>query len=599
VDKSFLKLSKIVFTILSICVLDISFANNDVDSILSIKLYEDILKEIEKEENFDKSILLCDKIFTLSEIHFNKKLKAKSEIARLDIYKKFNKYSESLSLVLQLEEKVKEYPTYLECTDRIKIERYLYEYMNTINRYEQAIHHLNHIKELECYYPDMFNILNYEIAVSYFLMKDNKNAKKTVEQYTRENLLNKDSAKLIGAFNQQGLILTLLEENDEAIKHFEKALLLINKTKLRKRLKPTIYGNIGNIYKKKNQNKLAIEYFIKDSKGSLQIGELSSYINSELSLADIYYQEKKYDKVLLILNKLSSHYSKNLSKVSKLTNYKLQSDVYHLINDKKKAYYYLKKYSLLKDTIIKERNHKFDILLKEYNNSLYTKTVQELKSKTLNAKKDLLLLKKESRLKNQKNQLLIFSLLISIGLITLWFKKKYNEKKKNAIIIEKELLISNQNLTLKTKEQELLELKSKSDNKKINTLALELNVKKDFSDKLIKKIEKIDGIKKVDLINIEHFIHNELDLKSSRAKLHNDINELGQTFFDSLLKDHPNLTDSDLKLCSLIILKLPNKEIAISKNIETNSVKIAKNRLKKKLNISNNSTLLSYLESHM
>jgi len=130
-------------------------------------------------------------------------------------------------------------------------------------------------------------------------------------------------------------------------------------------------------------------------------------------------------------------------------------------------------------------------------------------------------------------------------------------------------------------------------------LALELNIKQDISKKIIDKISKLENVPISEIRNIEVFIQNELDLKSNRAKLQEDINALGDEFYTKLLEKHPNLTSNDLKLCTLVVLNLPNKEIAISKNISTNSVKVVKNRLKKKLNLNTETKLNQYLKDFL
>ena len=120
-------------------------------------------------------------------------------------------------------------------------------------------------------------------------------------------------------------------------------------------------------------------------------------------------------------------------------------------------------------------------------------------------------------------------------------------------------------------------------------MALELNLKSEFSDSLMQKLEALDKMTFAELRNIEQFVQNELDLKTNRAKLQKEIEALGNIFFNALTTKHPKLNDADLKLCSFIVLNLSNKEIAVSKNIATNSVKISKNRLKKKLLINKES----------
>ena len=56
-----------------------------------------------------------------------------------------------------------------------------------------------------------------------------------------------------------------------------------------------------------------------------------------------------------------------------------------------------------------------------------------------------------------------------------------------------------------------------------------------------------------------------------------------------------DLTKLDVKLAALIVMNMSNKDIGISKNITPESVKIAKNRLKKKLSLSKEDDLHEHL----
>ena len=94
-------------------------------------------------------------------------------------------------------------------------------------------------------------------------------------------------------------------------------------------------------------------------------------------------------------------------------------------------------------------------------------------------------------------------------------------------------------------------------------------------------------------------IQNEINLSRS---LENDWNnfsslfgELHSTFFSYFEKQHPELSDYEIRLCALIKMKLTNKEIATMLNIEHKSVKMAKYRLKKKLGIGEAVTLSDFI----
>jgi DNA-binding CsgD family transcriptional regulator len=66
-------------------------------------------------------------------------------------------------------------------------------------------------------------------------------------------------------------------------------------------------------------------------------------------------------------------------------------------------------------------------------------------------------------------------------------------------------------------------------------------------------------------------------------------------FFIKLKKEYPELSSGELRLCALIRLSLNLKETATLLNITPDSVKTARHRLRKKLNVPEESNLTDYL----
>ena len=73
------------------------------------------------------------------------------------------------------------------------------------------------------------------------------------------------------------------------------------------------------------------------------------------------------------------------------------------------------------------------------------------------------------------------------------------------------------------KEKEILKLKIKEEIRKVEELSLELIIKQEFSTVILKKLRELDNISKSDLLNIEILINNELKLKSTSAKIQNQM----------------------------------------------------------------------------
>lgn len=68
-------------------------------------------------------------------------------------------------------------------------------------------------------------------------------------------------------------------------------------------------------------------------------------------------------------------------------------------------------------------------------------------------------------------------------------------------------------------------------------------------------------------------------------------------FFNRLLKTHPNLTSGELKLCYMLVKNKSSKEIAGATSCTTNSVKVFRSRLRKKIGLQQQTNLVSYLKA--
>ena len=128
---------------------------------------------------------------------------------------------------------------------------------------------------------------------------------------------------------------------------------------------------------------------------------------------------------------------------------------------------------------------------------------------------------------------------------------------------------------------------------------MELIAKQNFSERVIEELSEIEGVSKTEMIAMELFIQNELEIKSTRAELEGEMGSLSGEFYNLLKINHPDLSDADVKLAAMIALKMSNKEIGISKNMTAETVRTTKYRLKKKMNLANEQDLFDFLNKYL
>lgn len=73
------------------------------------------------------------------------------------------------------------------------------------------------------------------------------------------------------------------------------------------------------------------------------------------------------------------------------------------------------------------------------------------------------------------------------------------------------------------------------------------------------------------------------------------FDEINNDFLKKLSTKYPNLTNTDLKVCAYLKLKLPSKEIAQLMNITVRGVELSRYRLRKKLQLNPGKTLTDFL----
>jgi len=125
---------------------------------------------------------------------------------------------------------------------------------------------------------------------------------------------------------------------------------------------------------------------------------------------------------------------------------------------------------------------------------------------------------------------------------------------------------------------------------------------KRFLEFLKKDLEKINSINKsenyLDIHKLIKQIDYNLDQLHEWEDLKNHFNAVHSGFFERIHLEFPSLSQSELKHCSLIKLNLSTKEISKILYINPRSVQASRYRIKKKLNLSENTDLKDFLKSY-
>ncbi len=192
------------------------------------------------------------------------------------------------------------------------------------------------------------------------------------------------------------------------------------------------------------------------------------------------------------------------------------------------------------------------------------------------------------------------------------FLKEYSDLKEELFSQEKQRLIAERQASFEIEkarrekeeyrvkiEQAIKEMEFK--NKELTVMAMTIVQKNELLAKLKKEVRTIatkddaeaKSMRNTILQQIEEGIDSENDWQMFEQQFKN----VHQDFNSTLSKKYPNLTPTELKVCSLIRTGLTSKEIANLLFITHRTVELHRTRIRKKLCLSHTANLTSFLSS--
>ncbi|MEG2331821.1 MAG: hypothetical protein RSB62_05925 [Bacteroides sp.] len=195
-------------------------------------------------------------------------------------------------------------------------------------------------------------------------------------------------------------------------------------------------------------------------------------------------------------------------------------------------------------------------------------------------------------------------LLVSL-FILLYLVYAYTKRKKDKVIERQranhQAEIERQEKKIIELEKEQLEVELRFKSKEVSGVVMTNIAHQEFLASLKEEIQqqKLQGqysrknLDKLLAMLNQNLVSNE----ESWAMFQTNFDRIHENFFRNLKEQFPELTSGDLRLCALLRLNLPTKEIAKLMNISIRGVDAARYRLRKKLNLSQESSLTDFMIS--
>lgn len=478
--------------------------------------------------------------------------------------------------------------TYEEGVDKLQ------SLLPSVSKYPQLVLNISFLSGIHYYHNDEFTrAFDYLLRYKYLLdeityeeypgkkfynalLGDLYYAFEDYEQ-ARKNLLLAEKFKAPGArhsdnglLNTLGLVMRNTGKYDSALYYFNRVLSLAideNDPWI-----PISNGNIGIVYYMQGRYKEAKPLLKEDIDRALVERQYDNISNQLIRLADIYRRMGNDDSARYYSRIAHQyiHYGRDTYKHA-VKLYSLLSELAIEDGDTHRALLYKDSIAIAKDSVARKRDvlvmAKAQITAQDEANKI--KVAQIVKEKELSIQK-------------RNNLIIILSLATVIGLLLLT-NQYYRRKKLKA-------------------EKDLADNKLVSASHRLNIFTKNLQEKNQLIENFTEEVERLQALP----------CSNELpDTKENLAKLQSSIiltdeqwdefRELFETvhsgFLNRLKEKLPALTPAETRFMALSKLKLSNKEMANMLGIGLSGMRNYKYRLRKKLNIANDSELEQLMDS--
>ena len=438
---------------------------------------------------------------------------------------------------------------------------------------------------------------DYSVAIDYYLKS--KDAYETI----------KDTSNIANLYHNIAMVYRDLNTDKKAISYFKKAIDLKSKLKEIKG-QAIAYNMMGVSYRHYKKNDSALWCYEKAKQLFSSVNDASNIYHVNSNLATLYQGEQNFDMALPIYIENLKYYKTQENTGSLFSTHHNLSRCYTYLNQNDKALYHslesikiakkegfdekLSK-AYLRRSFIQKRAGNYKDAFEDYRlykkqfdkvfNSETTKKIQELELKHLfkqekladslqfiKEKNELEIITKNERSKKQLYFLLLCIVFIAGFIISSLIKRNYKNKSKH---------LANQ---LKLNQLELT---------KYTKALLSKSLEQDALDKEIQVLNDKLGEKNT-LHNLQELANTKILTKEDWVVFKEKFNSVHPLFFTKIKKF--NLTESEERLLALEKLNLNNTDISAILGIAGKSVVVTRYRLRKKLNIPKEVSIVTHLK---
>lgn len=457
--------------------------------------------------------------------------------------------------------------------------------------------YFNTLEETKKYrMDDMTAIIYNNLGSTFQHQKEYAQADTFFNKAIQLNEAHKDKQKLFVNYNNLAITYAKQQNHDKALEYAFLAIHQLDAEK-DKDMIMLMQQSIASIYLNRNEPLLALKIIQEVEKYQRQKGQSSFLIYTYRLLAQIYLQLNRTDAALEALQKAKQQADLCHNDKEQVPLLSLFAEIYAEKNEYANAYRNLARAVSIKDSLsdIENRHQVTDI------EEMYLAGQERNRQESVAAEQE--------RKKNAIVYTLLIVIIVSLVVMLLrnrlssarkraasaeslqeahrQFEAELQRKEEEKAQLEKQLASQDEMLLQQKREMASLSIQSVQNenyieklNEEMKRLLLEINVKETEKRKHIKEI-----ISKI----------NQYNTQSSWEEFRYRFENVQDSFFQKLSAQYPDLTTNDQHLCALLRLGLSTKEIAAITFKEVRSIESGRNRLRKKLGLSEKEDLVKFL----
>lgn len=430
-----------------------------------------------------------------------------------------------------------------------------------------------------------------------------------------------DEPAMSRALNNLGNLHYEQGDNEQALEYYNQSLSLKEKLGDRRNL-PFTLNNIGLVHTKLKQHQKAIESLTRSANLARENGDIRGVARALGNLGVEYSKTGDYSEALNQFNESISLQSQVNDQDGLASNYSFRGKNFLMMKSFERA-----RQDCMRSLNMAERSGALN-LQKEACDCIgkaleaqgkhaaslgYFKRYQSLKDSLFNREKTQEITRAEMNYEFEKQQLadsIAFHKLQTAQQVA--YERDLNkEQNKFFIVLITSLGIIafllflywrySQRLKLKKLENQLLNTEIDFKKKDLTNFAVNISNSLEWAESLAEKVDEVKAAtgrkKALEFESLEREIKNKVWVNEGSEEFYTKIDAFNSAFYHNLTSQFQDLTKTEIRLCSLIRLDLTTKQIAVLQNINPSSVKMSRNRLRKKLNLSPEDDLTAFLKS--